>query len=103
MRKGSTSFGACEVRWWRWLFGNTIPISLGASAVVRGWGVVWGGWVGGVGGRVGGRPTSIVDVVIMLLYMGTSLIRKRAPLGSYSRHMPRAVRLPTAGLDGLFT
>ena len=22
MRKGSTSFGACEVRYWRWLFGN---------------------------------------------------------------------------------
>ena len=28
MRKGSTSFGACEVRCWRWLFGNKIPISL---------------------------------------------------------------------------
>ena len=26
--KGSMSFGACEVRWWRWLFGNKIPISL---------------------------------------------------------------------------
>ena len=28
MRKGSTSVGACEVRCWRWLFGNKIPISL---------------------------------------------------------------------------
>ena len=28
VRKGSTSFGACEVRCWRWLFGNTIPVSL---------------------------------------------------------------------------
>jgi len=28
MRKGSTSFGACEVRCWRWLFGNKIPVSL---------------------------------------------------------------------------
>ena len=27
MRKGSTSFGACEVRCWRWLFGNKIPVS----------------------------------------------------------------------------
>jgi len=26
MRKGSTSFGACEVRCWRWLFGNRIPV-----------------------------------------------------------------------------
>ena len=29
-RKGSTSFGACEVRCWRWLFGNKIPVSLQA-------------------------------------------------------------------------
>ena len=29
MRKGSTSFGACKVRCWRWLFGNRIPVSLG--------------------------------------------------------------------------
>jgi len=29
MRKGSTSFGACEVRCWRWLFGNKIPVALG--------------------------------------------------------------------------
>ena len=29
MRQGSTSFGACEVRCWRWLFGNEMPISLG--------------------------------------------------------------------------
>jgi len=28
MRKGSTSFGACEVRCWRWLFGNKMPVSL---------------------------------------------------------------------------
>jgi len=28
MRKGWTSFGACEVRYLRWLFGNIIPISL---------------------------------------------------------------------------
>ena len=28
MRKGSTSFGACEVRRWRWLFGNKIPVSI---------------------------------------------------------------------------
>ena len=27
MRKGSTSFGACEVRCLRWLFGNKIPVS----------------------------------------------------------------------------
>ena len=27
-RKGSTSVGACEVRCWRWLFGNKIPVSL---------------------------------------------------------------------------
>jgi hypothetical protein len=27
MRKGSTSFGACEVRCWRWLFGNKTPFS----------------------------------------------------------------------------
>ena len=25
---GSTSFGACEVRCWRWLFGQKIPIFL---------------------------------------------------------------------------
>ena len=30
MRKGST---ACEVRCWRWLFGNKLPVSL---AVFRG-------------------------------------------------------------------
>ena len=28
MRKGSTSLGACEVRCWRCLFGNKLPISL---------------------------------------------------------------------------
>jgi len=27
VRKGSTSFGACEVRCWRWLFGNKTPVS----------------------------------------------------------------------------
>jgi len=27
MRKGSTSFGACEVQCWRWLFANKIPVS----------------------------------------------------------------------------
>ena len=27
MRKGSTSSVACEVRCWRWLFGNEIPVS----------------------------------------------------------------------------
>ena len=32
MRKGSTSFGACEVWFWRWLFGSKIPVSL------TGWG-----------------------------------------------------------------
>ena len=33
MRKGSTSFGACEVRCWRWLFGRNIPLSgLGLSS-----------------------------------------------------------------------
>ena len=32
MRKGSTSFGACEVRCWRWLFGHKIPISLHETA-----------------------------------------------------------------------
>ena len=26
-RKGRMSFGACEVRCWRWLFGNKIPVS----------------------------------------------------------------------------
>jgi hypothetical protein len=30
MRKGSTSFGACEVRRWRWLFGKKTPVSLTA-------------------------------------------------------------------------
>jgi len=28
VRKGSTFFGASEVRCWRWLFGNQIPVSL---------------------------------------------------------------------------
>ena len=28
MRKGSTSFGACEVRFWCWLFGNETPVCL---------------------------------------------------------------------------
>jgi len=27
MRKGSTPFGACEVRCWRWLFGKKISVS----------------------------------------------------------------------------
>ena len=36
-RKGSTSFGACEVRCWRWLFGNKIPVS--ASICGLGFGV----------------------------------------------------------------
>jgi len=30
--KGSTSFGACEVRCWRWLVGNKILVSLEADA-----------------------------------------------------------------------
>ena len=29
MRKGSTSFGACEVRCWHRLFGQKHPVSLG--------------------------------------------------------------------------
>jgi len=36
MRKGSTSFGACEVRCWRWLFGNKIPVSLHVGQGRRG-------------------------------------------------------------------
>jgi len=33
MRKGSTPFGVCEVRCWRWLFGNKIPVSRGVHTV----------------------------------------------------------------------
>ena len=33
MRKGSTSFGACEVRCWLWLFGNKLPTSLDVWAI----------------------------------------------------------------------
>ena len=36
MRKGSTSFGACEVRCWRWLFGNKIPVSLSVQEIEAG-------------------------------------------------------------------
>jgi hypothetical protein len=43
MRKGSTSFGACEVRRWHWLFRNKIPVS------IRGWDNSAGGsWLKGV-------------------------------------------------------
>ena len=35
MRKGSTSFGACEVRCWRWFFGSNMPVSRVAN--VRSW------------------------------------------------------------------
>ena len=34
-RKGSTSFGACEVRCWRWLFGNKMPVSPTLDAFYR--------------------------------------------------------------------
>ena len=35
MRKGSTSFGKCKVRFWRCLFGDKIPIFMSAGAVLR--------------------------------------------------------------------
>ena len=39
MRKGSTSFGACEVRCWRWLFGYKIPVSGVDDLGYRVWGL----------------------------------------------------------------
>ena len=38
MQKGTTFFGACEVRCWRWLFGNRIPVSLSTGGSL---GRVW--------------------------------------------------------------
>ena len=35
MRKGSTSFGACKVRCWRWLFGNKTHVSSAKGFGVR--------------------------------------------------------------------
>ena len=74
MRQGSTFFGACEVQCWRWLFGDKMPVSL----------LVMGG--PGTGLHVGYTRSCVV-----LMYMGTSLMRKRTPLGSYRRPLHRVV------------
>jgi len=56
MREGSTPFGACEVRCWRWLFGNKIPVSHARRCCA-----------------------AILRETLPIVYRGTSLISNRPP------------------------
>jgi len=68
MREGSTSFGACKVRCWRWLFGNKTPVSL---LRIEGFGfMAWGLTLKGLGSRVQGGGFGVVQVFLALGCLG---------------------------------
>jgi len=56
MRKGSASFGACEVRCWRWLFGNEIAVSYHRPLRGSRWMCVGGRWFWGT---PSGKPSTL--------------------------------------------